>query len=120
MKRKKNKSDVEIPRGQAFIADKGRVHGTPSDTDRTGPRGTYAASSVIKRGTAAKLAADQGEEHTCLCGCGQQPSQVDSLFMPGHDSKVRAMGKAIGEGRLDISRVYKPAVQYLREGGMIA
>jgi hypothetical protein len=108
--------------GQPFVADGNVVHGTPSDTERASKRrGAYAASSVIHRGTANEMKVQMSDEveHVCLCGCGQTPSQADSLFMPGHDSKVRAMGKAILEGRLDKAKVYRPALEYLQNGGML-
>jgi hypothetical protein len=107
--------------GVPFVEEGGTVHGTPSDTNRASKRGAYAASSVIKRGTANVLRADLDEEteHVCVCGCGQTPSNADSLFMPGHDSKVRSMGKAINEGRLDKKKVPDIALNYLVKGGMI-
>lgn len=122
---RKRRQDKQVPIGTIgvpFVEEGGEVHGTPSDTNRTNRRGAYAASSVIKRGTANVLKADMGEEeddHKCVCGCGQTPSQSDSLFMPGHDSKVRAMGKAIKEGRLDPKKVPNIAIEYLTKGGMI-
>lgn len=107
--------------GTSFVVDGGHARGTPSNTERKGVRGAYAASSVIERGTATKMKAEFEEEaeHLCICGCGQQPSQPDSLFMPGHDSKVRAMGKAVLEGHLDKKQVPAPALKYLEEGGML-
>ncbi len=122
-KRRKH-TDKEVPvngTGAAFVADKSGVHGTPSNTERKGARGAYAASSVIERGTANRMRAtmgDQDEREPCLCGCGVTPSQVDSLFMPGHDSKVRSIGKALLEGRIKRADVYGPALKYLDEGGM--
>lgn len=120
---RKRTADREVPLSgnRSFVADRGGVHGTPSDPDRKGRAGAYAASSVIERGTADKLRADIAEkaEHLCVCGCGQQPSQADSLFMPGHDSKVRSMGKAVNEGRLAKGKLPPVARKYLEAGGMI-
>lgn len=123
-RKRRQKTDKEVPIvGTSFVADKTGIHGTPSKTDRKGPRGAYAASSVIERGTANKLRAamgDQEEREPCLCGCGQTPSQADSLFMPGHDSKVRSIGKALLENKIDRKDVYPPALKYLDEGGMLS
>lgn len=118
-RRKQGDREVQIA-GRGFVADKGGVHGTQSDTERAG-RDAYAASSVIRRGTADSLRAKaiESDEHECACGCGQQPSQADSLFMPGHDSKVRAMGKAVKEGRLKATQLPKIAREYLEAGGML-
>lgn len=118
-RKRSTEREVEVA-GRGFVADKSGVHGTPSKQDREG-RVAYAASSVIERGTADKLRskAIESEEHECACGCGQQPSQADSLFMPGHDSKVRAMGKAVKEGRLNKTALPKIAREYLEAGGML-
>lgn len=119
VRKRTKKKDVDVTSHLGFVADKAGVHGTPSDTDRKSDRGAYAASSVIERGTAAKLR-DEVEAHFCVCGCGQTPSNSDSLFMPGHDSKVRAMGKAVLEGKIKKTELPKPALTYLLEGGMLA
>jgi hypothetical protein len=111
--------EVTIP-GAPFQVQNGEIHGTPSDPNKT-RNGAYAASSVIERGTVHKLApveTDDGK-HVCACGCGQQPSQRSSVFMPGHDSKVRAMGKAVLEGRATKGSLNPVARKYLEEGGML-
>lgn len=112
----------EVPVGVSFVADGGgHIHGTPSNLNRS-RGGAYAASSVIERGTVHKIA-DQVQvedgHRLCACGCGQQPSQPSSVFMPGHDSKVRSMGKAVKEGTVKLSSLPKIAQDYLREGGML-
>lgn len=119
---KSNDVEINVP-GTSFISDKTGVHGTPSKTDRKGARGAYAASSVIQRGTANKIRSDMGndaERAPCICGCGQTPSQADSLFMPGHDSKVRSMGKALLEKKVSRKDLPKPVLEYLDAGGMLA
>jgi hypothetical protein len=85
---------------------------------------SYAASSVIKRGTVdtirSKYGAEPGEKREpCLCGCGQFPSSDRSVFMPGHDSRVRHLGKQVLEGNMKESQLSKPARDYLHEGGML-
>lgn len=108
--------------GQPFVEKNGKVVGTPSgapDHRRPG----YAASSVIHRGTAnelrAKILADQKGDHSCLCGCGQVPSNPESLFMPGHDSKVRSMGKAVKLGQIKETELTPGQRDYLEAGGML-
>lgn len=107
--------------GVPFVEKGGKVQGTPSNTEGKNRRGVYAASSVIERGTVNKLRATalEADKHECACGCGQSPSQADSVFMPGHDSKVRSMGKAVLEGRIKKAELPAVARQYLEEGGFI-
>jgi hypothetical protein len=114
----KNRTDRPVST-VPFVEEGGKVHGTEGSATRG--RAAYAASSVIERGTALKVVAEQGldEKHECACGCGQQPSQLTSLFMPGHDSKVRSMGKAVNEGSIKLSSLPKIAQQYLIDGGMV-
>lgn len=83
---------------------------------------SYAASSTIERGTALQLigeiAGKPGEKREpCICGCGQTPSSATALFMPGHDSRVRHMGKKVLDGDLKKSEIPAPALKYLNEGG---
>jgi hypothetical protein len=90
--------------------------------DNEAPDRGYAASSVIARGTVDQFrgAAKKGEERVpCLCGCGRIPASERSVFMPGHDSKVRHAGKQYLEGKIKASEIPAPARQYLREGGML-
>lgn len=107
--------------GQPYVEHRGKVAGTPTGQEGARRKG-YAASNVIHRGAAnqlrAQLLGDQ-KKHLCLCGCELEPSNPDSLFMPGHDSKVRAMGKAVLEGRLDKSKLSEEQMLYLHEGGML-
>lgn len=78
--------------------------------------GFYAASSVIKRGTANKLLADR-KGNECACGCENETQ--GGLFLPGHDSKARAQGKAVKEGRMKASDLAPVTKQYLEQGGML-
>lgn len=101
-----------------------RTRNANNGGDNEAPNRSYAASSVIQRGTVdtvrGKYGAEAGEKRNpCLCGCGQIPSSDRSLFMPGHDSKVRHMGKAVLEGRMKETEIPKPARDYLHEGGML-
>jgi hypothetical protein len=119
-RKRTTKTDKEVAIGSGIVSDKTGVHGTPSNTEKS-RTGAYAASSVIHRGTADTMRADvgEGEKHLCVCGCGQTPSLPSSLFMPGHDSKVRAMGKAVLEGKVKETALPKIARNYLHEGGML-
>jgi hypothetical protein len=82
---------------------------------------SYAASSVIERGTADGLRAKYTGENRepCLCGCGLTPSSSRSLFMPGHDSRVRHLGKQVLEGQIKQSDLTAPQREYLKSGGML-
>jgi hypothetical protein len=96
----------------APIGDEGVVAGNKS----------YAASSTIERGTAARLApsltGNVGEKREpCACGCGGIPSSPTAIFMPGHDSRVRALGKQILDGKAKKGDLTPAARKYLDEGG---
>jgi hypothetical protein len=93
-------------------------HDAPTDSNRA-----YGASSVIERGTAMSMKLGDPElskgRTPCICGCGFYPSRPESVFMPGHDSKVRAMGLSIERGDLTRDRIPESALKYLVEGGML-
>lgn len=94
--------------------------GTRQKADKEVPvRGkglAYAASDTIARGTAARVASDMGREKSiCLCGCGLETS--GGAFKPGHDSKARAQGKAVLDGRIKKSDLKPETRKYLDEGG---
>jgi hypothetical protein len=103
------------------VSKDGEVKGKYDDPDAK--ERPYGASSVIERGTAAAMKfgdADLSKGRTaCICGCGKFPNRPESLFMPGHDSKVRAMGVAIERGDIDRKKIPEPALKYLVEGGML-
>lgn len=113
----KKAADREVPLnanplGASFVADGDKVRGTVNRHSRRRPNG---ASSAIHRGAVnavrAKMTDDQ--PHECICGCGLEPSNPDSIFMPGHDSKVRSMGLAVVEGRLNKNQLPEMALDYL-------
>jgi hypothetical protein len=96
----------------APIGDEGHAVGNRS----------YAASSTIERGTAAKLAPELigksgAERAPCACGCGNTPTSSTAVFLPGHDSRLRAMGKQILEGTAKKSDLSPEGRKYLDEGG---
>ena len=110
-----------ITSARLSVDNDGEVKGRYDAPDHTNR--PYGASSVIERGTAATMKfgdSDLSKGRTpCICGCGQFPSRPESLFMPGHDSKVRAMGLAIERGDIDRKRIPDSALKYLVEGGML-
>lgn len=105
---KTNGGDRQVP-----IGDNGAI-----PTNRS-----YAPSSAIERGTAGKLSADLvgggegAKREPCICGCGLTPSSPTALFMPGHDSRVRSLGKQILDGQAKKSDLTPGAKKYLDEGG---
>jgi hypothetical protein len=90
--------------------------GRKTTTDREVPVSgrAYAASSTIAAGTADKVASER-KGSICLCGCGAETR--GGAFLPGHDSKARAQGKAVVEGRMKKSELKPETRNYLEEGG---
>lgn len=116
-----------MPRGRrknaVNAATNGNGAGAPiGDEGKVKTNTSWAGSSVIERGTAQKLAPTlitKDKREPCLCGCGQTPKSGTAIFMPGHDSRVRHLGKQILAGSLKESDLSAPQRKYLREGGMI-
>lgn len=92
-------------------------------------RRPYGASDVIRRGSAARVKmqlaeGEDDEEATpeksrCLCGCGKFPRGAGSAFLPGHDSKARAIGVQYMLGNIGREQIRDETWMYLTEGGMI-